>query len=117
MFNASAARALRAIKLVHTLAWAFFASCVLAVPVLAWRGDYRPAAMFIGIVAIEVLVLLWNGWQCPLTPIAARYTDDRRDNFDICLPEWLARHNKLVFGSLYVAGALYTLIRWARAQS
>jgi hypothetical protein len=29
--------------------------------------------------------------RCPLTGIAARYTDDRRDNFDIYLPPWLAR--------------------------
>ena len=44
--------------------------------------------------------------SCPLTSIAARYTDDRRANFDIYLPEWLARHNKAVFGALYVAGIL-----------
>jgi hypothetical protein len=34
-------------------------------------------------VAIEVLVIVANDWHCPLTPIAARYTDDRRPNFDI----------------------------------
>jgi polyferredoxin len=107
-------KALHAIKLVHTLAWAFFAACVLAIPYFAWRADYRRAALLIGIVFIEVLVLLFNGWRCPLTPVAARYTDDRRDNFDIYLPEWLARHNKLVFGTLYVAGILLTLARWAQ---
>ena len=65
--------------------------------------------MFIGIVFIEVLVLIANKWRCPLTGVAARYTDDRRDNFDIYLPEWLARHNKLIFGVLYVVGVLVTL--------
>ena len=114
--NTSPVNALRAIKLAHTLVWAFFAACVLAIPALAWRADYRKAAVFIGIVSIEVLVLLFNGWRCPLTPVASRYTDDRRDNFDIYLPEWLARHNKLVFGVLYLTGILYTLARWTRAR-
>jgi hypothetical protein len=54
-------------------------------------------------------VLLFNRMRCPLTGVAARYTDDRRDNFDIYLPEWLARHNKTIFGTLYVAGVLLTV--------
>ena len=28
------------------------------------------------------------------------------------IPEPLARHNKTVFGTLYVLGLLYTLVRW-----
>jgi hypothetical protein len=32
--------------------------------------------------------------------VAARYTDDRRDNFDIYRPLWLARPHKPVFGWL-----------------
>lgn len=101
---------LRAVKAVHTIVWAFFASCIVAIPVFAWRGEYRAAALFIGIVAIEVLVLSLNRWSCPLTPVAARYTDDRHDNFDIYLPEWLARHNKVIFGAFYVAGVVLTLL-------
>jgi polyferredoxin len=115
LLTTSSATALRAIKLVHTAAWVFFAACVFAIPAFAWRANYRYAAAFIGIVFIEVLVLVFNGWHCPLTPVAARYTNDRRDNFDIYLPEWLARHNKLIFGALYVAGILFTLVRWLRA--
>jgi hypothetical protein len=106
--------ALRAVKVVHTIVWAFFASCVLAIPIFAWRGDLRAAALFIGIVLVEVLILALNRWSCPLTTVAARYTDDRRDSFDIYLPEWLARHNKLIFGMLYVAGVVLTLALWLR---
>jgi hypothetical protein len=107
-----AENALRAVRVIHTIVWAFFASCIGAIPVFAWRGDLRSAALFIGIVFIEVLVLALNRWGCPLTPVAARYTDDRRDNFDIYLPEWLSRHNKLIFGGLYVAGIVLTLALW-----
>ncbi|MEI2721606.1 MAG: hypothetical protein V9E87_16025 [Gemmatimonadales bacterium] len=101
--------ALIAVKLLHTVAWAFFASCVVAIPVLAWRGQHDLALWAASAVAVEVLVLAVSGWACPLTPIAARFTSDRRPNFDIYLPEWLARYNKEIFGSAYVLGLLYLL--------
>jgi hypothetical protein len=48
--------------------------------------------------------------HCPLTAVAARYTAERRPNFDIYLPAWLARHNILIFSTLYAAGLLGLLI-------
>ncbi len=105
-------RALRTIKLVHTVIWAFFAGCIVAIPVLALQDRLMAAAVLSGIVLVEVVIIVANSWRCPLTGAAARYTDDRRDNFDIYLPEWLARHNKLIFGLLYAGGALLTLGRW-----
>jgi hypothetical protein len=93
--------------------WAFFAGSIFAIPVFAALRQYGAAALFIGIVFAEVLVLIVNGMRCPLTDVAARYTGDRRENFDIYLPEWLARHNKLIFGGLYLGAVLYTLFRWA----
>lgn len=109
-----ASRRLHIIKVVHTLAWALFAGCILAFPVLAWRGQFTLAAILIAIVCVEVLVLAANGMRCPLTAVAARYTDDRADNFDIYLPLWLARYNKQVFGSLFVAGLLLSALLWVR---
>ncbi len=75
-------------------------------------GQYGRAGIFTAIVAGEVLVLALNGWRCPLTAVAARYTDDRIDNFDIFLPVWLARYNKEVFGTLFVGGVLFTVAKW-----
>ena len=105
--------ALRTVKIAHTLIWAFFAGSILAIPVCSLMQRHWAALVLIGIVSVEVLVLVLNGMSCPLTSVAARYTNDRRDNFDIYLPEWLARHNKSVFGSLYLAGILITAIRWS----
>ena len=105
--------ALRAVKLLHTVVWAFFAGSIVAIPVCAALGRFRAALILIGVVFVECVVLVANGMRCPLTPVAARYTDDRRDNFDIYLPEWLARHNKTVFGWLYAAGIVYAAARWA----
>ena len=103
--------ALRKIKIVHTLIWAFFATSIIAIPVCSLLQEHRLALVFIGIVAVEVLILVVNRMSCPLTAIAGRYTDDRHANFDIYLPEWLARHNKAIFGSLYVVGIVLALFR------
>jgi hypothetical protein len=100
------------VKLVHTAAWAFFASCILGIFVAASMGALRWAVGGIAIVAVEVGILALNQWRCPLTAVAARYTPERAPNFDIYLPRWLAQYNKEIFGPLYVAGILLTLYRW-----
>jgi hypothetical protein len=104
-----------AIKAAHTIAWAFFVGCILAVWVFAWRAEFFKAALSSGIVFAEVVVLAFNNWRCPLSAVATRYTDDRRANFDIYLPQRLAGHTKSIFGTLYVAGIAFTLARWAFA--
>ncbi len=104
---------LRVIKIAHTIIWAFFATCIVMIPILAFFRHYNVALLLISVVLIEILVLIINQWQCPLTRCAAPYTTEHSDNFDIYLPNWLAKHNKLIFGSLFFAGILFTLIRWA----
>ena len=102
------ASTLRVIKLLHTVIWAVFASSILAIPVATRRGELAAAWALIGFVFLEVVVLAVNRMSCPLTAIAGRYTAQRQANFDIYLPLWLARHNKTIFGGLYVAGIAYT---------
>lgn len=104
---------LRTIKIIHTIVWAFFAICIVMIPILAFFRHYNQALLLIGVVLIEVLVLIINQWRCPLTRWAASYTTEYSDNFDIYLPNWLAKHNMLIFGLLFFAGILFTLIRWA----
>jgi hypothetical protein len=106
--------ALVAVKVLHTVVWAFFAGCILALPVAALAGRFALAGWLALAVLGEVAVLLLNRWRCPLTDVAARYTEVRRDNFDIFLPRWLARYNKQVFGTLFVLGGLVALWAWWR---
>jgi hypothetical protein len=100
------------IKAVHTIVWAFFVACIAGLYAFAWRREFVPAFALAGVVAIEVFVLVANRMRCPLTAVAARYTDDRAENFDIWLPRWLARHNQAIFGTLYAAGVAWALARW-----
>ena len=103
---------LRTIKILHTAAWAFFVGCILALPAAANLHCFRCASILAAVVLAECVVLAVNRCRCPLTGLAARYTEDRSPNFDIYLPRWLAQYNKQLFGSLFVAGLLYAAWRW-----
>ena len=103
---------LQAIKFLHTAAWAVFAGCIVAIPIVATLDRFDIVVWLIALVMLEIGILLANRWSCPLTAVAARYTEDRADNFDIYLPNWLARHNKVLFGTLFVAGVAYAVVRW-----
>ena len=107
---------LRWVKALHTLVWAVFAGCIVAIPVTTTLGHLQASASLIAVVLVEVVVLVLNGMRCPLTDVAARYTRDRRANFDIHLPLWLAQHNKTIFGALYVAGIVFTAWMWINGE-
>jgi hypothetical protein len=100
------------IKLLHTAIWFFFATCIVAIPFVGGRGEYVWAAVLVGLVLVECGVLAANRGRCPLTDLAASHTEQRKANFDIYLPLWLARSNKTIFGTLFVAGGLFVLARW-----
>ena len=101
-----------AIKLLHTVVWLFFVGCILAVPITAGFHHFRLTVLFTGLVLLECLVLVLNGWRCPISDLAARHTAETSANFDIYLPNWLAHHNKTIFSTLFVAGALFALAQW-----
>jgi hypothetical protein len=103
---------LSGIKLLHTAVWAFFAACVVAIPIAGALSQFRWVGTLSALVLLECAILAINRGRCPLTDLAARYTMERADNFDIYLPLWLARHNKTVFGTLFAAGELFVLGRW-----
>jgi len=109
-------RALVAIKLVHTVVWAFLVGCIVALPVAGGMGRFRLAAVLTVVILIECLVLVLNGWRCPLTNVAEKFTEERSPNFDIYMPVWLARHNKTVFGVIFLVNELIVAGQWLRAH-
>jgi len=89
------------IKVFHTAIWLFFnvvlvylyyAAITNQINLLFWLG--------IGAFVMELIVLLIYQWSCPLTLVARKYSDSKEDNFDIYLPNWLARHNKTIYSIL-----------------
>ena len=103
---------LQRIKLLHTVIRAFFVALIIYIAYVGITGAITKWVWIaIALVAAESIVILLNGRACPLTAVAAKYTDERKDNFDICLPLWLARYNKLIFSILFIAGLLLMLAR------
>lgn len=101
-----------AIKSIHTLIWAFMASCVLYVLIAGIFGFINMYVYIaIAVIIIEGLTLLIFKWRCPLTIVAQNYTRDREENFDIFLPKFLAKHNKVIFTTLFVVGLILISLR------
>ena len=110
---------LTAIKILHTAVWPIMAGSILALPITAMMRLFRWSAILTGLIVVECAVLAFNGGRCPLTDLAARYTAERADNFDIYLPLWLARYNKTIFGALFLAGEVVlggSLLRAKRSK-
>jgi hypothetical protein len=104
--------ALAAVKLLHTAVWALFAASIVALPITAVMRRFDWALALTALVLVECGVLAVNRGRCPLTGLAARYTSDRTDNFDIYLPKMIARYNKVIFGLLFLFGEGVVLWRW-----
>ncbi len=106
---------LRIIRAIHTLIWAVMASAIFYLLYVGITGTMSQFLwMAIGLILVESVTLLINRWRCPLTTIASRYTAVQPDNFDIYLPRWLAKYNKLIF-TIILGVALLLLL--ARATS
>ncbi len=108
---------LKTIKLLHTAVWAVMAGAIIVLPLAALLRRFDWAMGLTILILVECGVLALNKGRCPLTNLAARFTDGRADNFDIYLPQWLARYNKQIFGTLFVINEPIVLWFWfARAH-
>ena len=65
----------------------------------------------IGVIFLVGLVLIIFKRTCPITAIARKYSDSAKDNFDIFLPNWLAKCNKLIYTTLFVIVLIILLFR------
>lgn len=101
-----------AIKFAHTLIWLFF---VVAIFYILYSGISNKITtttwVAIALIIAEGLVLVIFKMFCPLTLIARKYSDSDKANFDIFLPNWLARYNKIIFTTIYIVGVIIVLIR------
>jgi hypothetical protein len=91
------------IKIIHTIIWLFFNIVLfyMAYAVIVNKID-KYVSIGIALIIGEGIVLLLFKKMCPLTIIARKYSDSNKDNFDIYLPNWLAKYNKLIYTSFFV---------------
>jgi len=108
----SKANKLLAIKLIHTIIWAIFVAVIFYV---LYTGIMNTVTIYtwigIGLIIGEGMILLIFKMSCPLTVLARNYSDSQKDNFDIFLPNWLAKHNKLIFTSIFLVGLAVVVYR------
>jgi len=103
---------LKAIKTIHTVIWLFFNVVIFYMfyavvsrkfNIWLWIG--------FGLVFLEGLTLIIFKWYCPLTLLAKKYSTSNKDNFDIYLPNWLAKNTKTIYTSLVVIIMIITIAR------
>ena len=102
------------IKSIHTAVWLFFNVVIfyLLYAVIINKIDHW-VYICIGLVVLEGIVLVLFKMFCPLTVIARKYSNSTKDNFDIFLPNWLAKYNKLIYTSIFLVALgilIYRLI-------
>ncbi len=101
------------IKSIHTLIWVIMVGIISYVVYSGVSGDITVYSwLAVAAVIIEGLVLWLFKGKCPLTVWARNYSDSQKDNFDIYLPEWLAKYNKLIFTTVFVLGLVLMLWRY-----
>lgn len=100
------------IKLVHTLVWVFFNVVIFYLFYAVIKGTIdKWVWICLGLIAFETMILLTFRMMCPLTIMARKYSDSAKDNFDIYLPNWLARYNKLIYSIIVGIILLILLLR------
>jgi hypothetical protein len=100
------------IKVLHTLIWVFFNVVIfyLLYAVVTNRID-KWVWICLGLIVLEGLVLLLFKKMCPITVVARKYSDSKQDNFDIFLPNWLARYNKEIYTSIVLVSVIILIYR------
>ncbi|HEA19747.1 hypothetical protein LCGC14_1127500 [marine sediment metagenome] len=100
------------IKSIHSLIWLFFNVVVfyLLYAVVADKID-KWVWVCVCLVFLEGIVLLVFKWFCPLTVIARKYSNSTKDNFDIFLPNWLAKFNKLISTTIFGNAVIMLIFR------
>ncbi|HCY82228.1 MAG TPA: hypothetical protein DHV22_11835 [Xanthomarina gelatinilytica] len=103
---------LRLIKIIHTIIWLFYNVVIfyLLYAVINNKIDIW-VWVCIGLVILEGLILLIFKLFCPITIIARKYSDSRKANFDIYLPNWLAKYNKQIYISLFMLAIIILVFR------
>ena len=102
------------VKIIHTFIWTFFNVVLfyLSYAVIINKID-KLLWLCIGIIILEGFVLLSFKGICPLTIIARKYSASTKPNFDIYLPIWLARYNKVIYTIIFIAIIFILIYRMA----
>jgi hypothetical protein len=101
------------IKSVHTLAFVVLSIANVVVLYAALTGRITTTTWIaLGLVLIEGVVLMFNGWRCPLRIYAEKIGAVSGQITDIFLPKWFADRIFLICGGLFACSILLFMIRY-----
>lgn len=100
------------VKVFHTLIWVFFNLVIfyLLYAVIANKID-KWVWICISLILLEGVILVVFKNICPVTLIARKYSKSPKDNFDIYLPNWLARYNKEIYSIIVLIAVVILIYR------
>jgi hypothetical protein len=100
------------IKILHTTIWLFYNVVIfyLLYAVIANKID-RWIWICSGLIVLEGIILIAFKSICPVTLIARNYSNSQKPNFDIYLPNWLARHNKEIYTTIFFIAVAILIFR------
>lgn len=103
---------LRLIKFMHTLIWVFFNLVIFYIVYAVFTGRIDVYLWICyGLIILEGVTLAVFRLYCPLTVWARRYSDSTKHNFDIYLPEWLAKYNKTIYTTIVAIPTVYLIFK------
>lgn len=100
------------IKILHTLIWVFF-NIVIFYLLYAVIINIIDEWVWIclGLIIIEGFILLIFKAVCPITLKAREYSDSKKDNFDIFLPNLLVKYNKPIYTTIVLIAIVIIIYR------
>ena len=103
-------RSIAFIKAAHTAVFVVLSALLVAVAYEVF-ADRITGVTWIGVTMFlaEGIVLIMNGWRCPLTAMAEKLGSPHGQITDTLLPKWFADRVFQVYGVLF-AGSLVVLV-------
>jgi hypothetical protein len=100
------------IKILHTTIWLFYNVVIfyLLYAVIVNKID-RWMWSCIGLIVLEGIILIVFKSICPVTLIARKYSNSQKPNFDIYLPNWLAKYNKEIYTTIFLVAIAILIYR------
>ena len=104
-------------KILHTIIWLFFNVVIfyMLYAAISNKLDRYLLAGF-GLIFLEGVVLIIFKNVCPVTLLARKYSGSKKDNFDIYLPNWLAKYNKQIYISIVVVTIFITFYQFLKSE-
>ena len=75
------------------------------------RFDPRVLGVALGLVTLECVVFVGNGWRCPLTTVAVQVAGREGKDYAPMILDQLGRYTPALFGSLFGLGLVLLLVR------